>query len=141
MTVREYLERPMVLRLEIARHERRIEDLRRQATRITSILSKNRVVSTKDPTFLQEILAEAADLENETLALEEELYRTCREIRGAIAAMEEKTLADVLELRYVEGLSWNEIADRTCYTLSWLYKLHNRGMEKINAQFIMHNEL
>ena len=34
----------------------------------------------------------------------------------------------VIELRYIDNLPWDEIADRCGYTLRWVYKLHGRGL-------------
>lgn len=34
----------------------------------------------------------------------------------------------VIEMRYIDSLSWDEIADRCDYSLRWIYKLHGRGL-------------
>lgn len=63
-----------------------------------------------------------AELTNERIAIEQAI-QTLPDIRHRT----------VLELRYVRGLKWTEVADRMFFCLRWVFKLHRAALEKLRA--------
>ena len=40
----------------------------------------------------------------------------------------------LLELRYLEGKTWDEIAKAMDYDLRWIYRLHGKALKEIEVQ-------
>ena len=47
---------------------------------------------------------------------------------SAIRAVEEPRLSEVLELYYIDGLTWEDVANRMGLDLRWVYRLHGRAL-------------
>lgn len=56
------------------------------------------------------------------------------EIIHAIDAIPSETLREVLELRYINMLSWKEVARRMDYTEDNIYKLHQDALKKLRIR-------
>ena len=127
MTPHEYLLTPENIRKEIARKLARIEALRRCAVRLTAAPRDVRVRTTPDPTYTQSILAEIADEEQAILRLQEALTRSLADVALYISLLPPLYL-EPLELRYLEGLTWQDIADRLSYGISTLFRYHQKAL-------------
>lgn len=132
MTAREYLERPEAMRLEIRRKQARIETLRRLATRFSAPLSDVRVQASPEPSRLETFLAEAADEEREIRLLEEQRQQALADAALLISRLPEEKLARVLEMRYLDRLSWEEITDRMDCCASHVYRLHQLALDLLS---------
>lgn len=127
MTPQEYLLRPRVIRQEILRKENRIASLRRHTARLTSALRDVRVKTSPDPAFVQEILAEIADEEQAIFRLEEENTRALTGIALYVSFLP-AVYAELLEARYLDGLSWAETMDRLGYSRSSVFRIHRQAL-------------
>ena len=47
---------------------------------------------------------------------------------NAIRSVEEPRLAEVLELYYIDGLTWEQVAQRMGLDQRWVYRLHGRAL-------------
>lgn len=63
-----------------------------------------------------------------------ELCRAKREVSAAINAVEDLRYRRVLELRYRDYLSWQDIADRMGYDVRQIYRLHGEALLRIEAK-------
>ena len=106
MTALDYLGRPEALRREIAREKDRIESLRELCTRVSARLRKVTVRSSPDPARMQDLIARIADGEQELRRLEEDLRQALADTALYISSLPDERMIRVLELRYLEGLSW-----------------------------------
>lgn len=52
----------------------------------------------------------------------------------AIDSIEDSTQRTVLRMRYLDGLSWEDISEKTHYSERWLRKLHGRGLSSLLAK-------
>lgn len=131
MTVREYLDRPETLRLEICRKQARIATLRRLATRFSAAPRGVRVRTSPDPTQMQAFLAEAADEEREVRRLEEQRQQALAGAALLISRLPDEKAARILELRYLDRLPWEEIISRSgCYA-SRVFLLHRQALDAL----------
>ena len=128
MTSREFLEKPKKLLWEIGRKQVRVETLRRYAACVTVPLREISVRSSPDPTRMQMFLAEAVDEEAEIRRLECELQQAREDLLLAISLLPEENLARVLELHYLSGYSWADIADLMGCSVSAAYKYHRKAL-------------
>ena len=51
----------------------------------------------------------------------------------AIRAVEEPRLAEVLELYYIDGLTWEQVAQRMGYEVRQIYRLHGVALWKVKV--------
>lgn len=58
--------------------------------------------------------------------------RQYREVVKAILKLDNPE-ALIMTLRYIEGLSWKEIARRTNYSLAHVYRLHNSALKNMRV--------
>ena len=135
MIAPDVLLKPRQIRREIERKQMRIETLRRFAEHLTSPLREVRVKSTPDPTRMQALLAEAADEEKQLPLLEAELEQALAAAAIMISTLPDERLVHLMELRYLEGRSWEEVAAALGYSPSQTFKLHRAAMQ----QFTIHN--
>ena len=131
MTVLEYLLRPEALRKEIARKTLRVGYLRQFADRLTSRIQEARVTSSPDPARMQAFLSEAADEETEIARLREELERVVCETAIYLSFLPDEHMIQLMELRYLDGMPWMDIAVRMDYHISAVYKINNRALEML----------
>ena len=129
MTTVGYLSRPEALRREIVRKQQRAEMMRRLAARLTSPLREVTVCSSPDPARMQAFLAEAADLEQEILLMEEDLRRVLAETLRFISSLADELLIRLLELRYLDALPWTEIAGCLGYSRASVFRLHRAALD------------
>ena len=132
MTTREYLQRPETLRLEIRRKRARISTLRRLSNRLSSVFSDVKVKSSPDHTRMQIFLAEAADEEQEIARLTEERKQAMTDASLLISRLPDERMARILEMRYLDRLSWEEITDRLNGGSSTVYRLHQQALDLLS---------
>ena len=135
MIAPDVLLKPRQIRREIERKQMRIETLRRFAEHLTSPLREVRVKSTPDPTRMQALLAEATDEEKQLPLLEAELEQALAAAAIMVSTLPDERLVHLMELRYLEGRSWEEVAAEMGYSQSQMFKLHRAAM----SQFTIHN--
>ena len=128
MIAPDVLLKPRQIRREIERKQMRIETLRRFAEHLTSPLREVRVKSTPDPTRMQALLAEAADEEKQLPLLEAELEQALAAAAIMVSTLPDERLVHLMELRYLEGRSWEEVAAALGYSPSQTFKLHRAAM-------------
>ena len=128
MTPREYLERPGETDREIRRRKDRVETLRRMATRLAPKLSGVSVRSSPDPGLMQSFLDEAADEEAEIRRLEEARPRILAETALCVSRVPDRTLARLLEYRYLEFRSWPDVAARLRLSETYVLRLHRKAL-------------
>lgn len=132
MTGREHLERIRDLQREIARRKARMETLRRYATCITSRIREISVRSSHDPSRMQMFLAEAADEEAEIRRLEQEVVRVRDDLLMILSQLPEENLIRVVELHYLSGYTWPEIAILMDCSERKVYYLHRRALKLLS---------
>lgn len=129
MTAREYLERPEKIVREIRRKQERIGTLKRLATRFGPELSDVRVLSTPDPTRMQDFLADAADEEKEIARLEEKLQEALCDSARLIARLPSEEMALILERRYLDRWTWEEIIEETEMGRTQVFERHRKALD------------
>lgn len=73
------------------------------------------------------------DLERNVNARIREMCREKRLAMEAIAAVEEARYREVLELYYLDGYTWEKVAEVMGYDLRWVYRLHGHALKKITV--------
>ena len=111
--------------LEIA-----IESLRERAESITIAMNPDKVQSSPkihDP--IAEAAAAIADNERLYAQYTAESMQVLREITEIIQRVSDDRLQTLLILRYVDGLTWEAIADEMAYEVRQIYRLHGTALQ------------
>ena len=133
MKVPEVIRRPRDLRREMERKQTRIDTLRRFAQQLTAPPREVMVKSSPDPARFQALLAEAADEEQELKKLEEERVQAVTEAVLAFSALPDERMIRIMELRYLEERSWEEIAEEMWISESRMFKLHKAAVAALGS--------
>ena len=129
MTAKEYLERPEAIAREIRRKQARTETLKRLATRLGPEMSDIRVQTTPDPARIQGFLAEAADEEREIARLEGKLQEVMCDSARLIARLPNEEMARILERRYLDEWTWEEIIEEMDISRTQVYERHRIALD------------
>lgn len=105
--------------------------IRSEACRVSPVLSEmpsgGNQTGTKIERAIEQLDACANDLEKEAL----EMRRLMQEVKAAINTIPDETLKQLLELRYINGYTWEQIAVKMYYSYVHICRLHGLALEKI----------
>ena len=128
MKPKDYLALFCTVEKEIDRGIERIATLRRMAEGGAAKLREARVRTSPDPGRFQRFLDEAADEETAVAELERKKDRMLTEIGLSIARLPEKKQVRLMELRYMQGCPWADIARRLHLCESQTFRLHLQAL-------------
>ena len=131
MTAKEFLRRAREV-------DRRVDEAQERAERLRAKLEAGRMSSvTGMPRGGGADWTETADrlieLERVVNQRTRELVRWKLVAIDAIRAVEEPRLSEVLELYYIDGLTWEDVAKRMGLNLRWVYRLHGRALLEVRV--------
>ena len=131
MTAKEFLRRAREVDRRVDEATERVERLRAklEAGRMSSLTGMPRGGGA-DWTETADRLIELERVVNQRTR---ELVRWKLAAIDAIRAVEEPRLAEVLELYYIDGLTWEQVAQRMGITERWVQSLHGRALLKVNV--------
>lgn len=131
MTAKEFLRRVRTIDRRVDESVERAERLRArlEAGRMSSITGMPRGGGA-DWTVTADRLIE---LEQRVNARTRELVRWKLLAIDAIRAVEDPRLAELLELYYIDGLTWGQVAERMGYEVRQIYRLHGVALLKVKV--------
>ena len=129
MTAKEYLRQYRTLDLRVNVKLTQIEELRSLAVRLSPTARFDKVGNVTDK--VGRTVSRIVDLERELQNDIDELVQTGEKIRRAINSLTDERLKVILELRYIKGKKWEDIADMLNTELRWIYRLHGRALQVI----------
>lgn len=123
---------------QVRQIDRRIDEATERVERLQAKLEAGRMSSvTGMPRGGRTDWTETADrlieLERVVNARTRELVRWKLAAIDAIRAVEEPRLAEVLELYYIDGFTWEQVAERMNYDKSWVLRLHGRALAQVRV--------
>ncbi len=128
--IKEFLNQAYRMREFIAAREEQLALLRAAAERITpqsyEYFSKSNSGSSRERT-----LCKIADLEIEITCDIGAMIEAMRQIRAAVAAVDDKTCRLLLEMRYLNFRTWEDISDQLNYSERHIYRIHNEALRQI----------
>ena len=57
-----------------------------------------------------------------------------KEMEAAITTVEDKTLQLLLQYRYIDGMTWEQIAVKMNYDYRWILRLHGRALTRLTIE-------
>ena len=129
---KEWLSRAYHLDRRIRAKMRRAESLSCLATRASGIsdgipVSNGGYAASR----LESIAVRLADLSTEIEKDNGELETISVQIRNAIRTVGDQTMEDILEMRYLDMLKWEEIAALLGLSTNYIYQLHLRALNMV----------
>ena len=133
MTVKEYLSQAKFLDQRINSKIQQVAALNDLATKATSTLTgmprnPNHATST-----MEEAIAKIIDLQAEINSDIDTLVDLKRDLSATIKAVGNTEYQTVLEKRYLCFQSWEQIAVEMGYDLRWLYRIHGKALDEVQA--------
>lgn len=132
MTAKEYLNQAYHIDHRIESKLSQIESLKNLATRVTSVFSDMPHSSSPDNQRLQKTIAEIVDLENEVSTDIGRLVSLKREIKNIINQVQNEKYRTLLELRYLNFWTWEQIAVDLNFSIQHTYRIHDEALKKIS---------
>lgn len=131
MTAKDFLRRARNADRRIDEAEERVERLRArlEAGRMSQITGMPRGGS-EDWTDTADRLIE---LEKRVNARVRDMVRLKQAAMDAIDRVDEAPLREVLELYYLDGYSWEQVAARVGKDIRWVFKLHGKALQRIEV--------
>lgn len=134
MTVKEYLKQAMYLDALINSKVRQAEHLRSLATKVTTTYSDQGVSSEHDNKRLEKTIAKIIDLEREINDDIDTLIDLKIEITAIISQVTDIKQRLILEKRYLDFESWEQISCDLKYDIRHIRRLHNESIKKISEK-------
>lgn len=131
MTAKEFLRRARSV-------DRRVDEAQERVKRLRARLESGRMSQiTGMPRGGGADWTETADklieLEQKVNAQTRELVRWKRMAIDAIDAVEEARLREVLELYYIDGFTWEQVAKRMELDPRWVFRLHGKALLRVKV--------
>ena len=136
MNAKVYLSQAYRLDQQINSKLEQVSALRQLATKATSSIHAERVSGTTQRSPMENAVLKLIDLEHEINADIDRLVDLKRELNALIMAIDNHAYRIVLELRYLNGNTWEEIAGIMGYDLRWIYRLHGKALQEAAAKLI-----
>ena len=136
MTAKEYLRQISVLNAKIARRQRQVEELKLLATGTGSAMVKDRVQSSPSPDKMSDIVAKWIDMEADVTEMIDKLVDKKNRIIGEIHQLDDERYIRILEMRYIDQETWEQIAVNMCMDVRHIYRLHGYALQEFTVQVL-----
>lgn len=137
MTAKEYLNQFREDHREISRLKQEIEDLCEaldvQAVRYTGISVKGG--RKYDDAHFAEVIASIEALKQSYFEKVEDVYKQRKQAIDLLKGIRDNRFADILYWRYMQGLSWDEVSEKTFISQRWMMKLHPEALKAFERKY------
>lgn len=130
MTKKEFLNQYLNAEKEIGIKLDQIARLRELSTKTTQTLTPDKVKSNSE-NRLESSVSKIVDIEREIGASIDQLERTRLQVESVINSVPNVNQRNVLRLRYISGMKWEQIAVKLNYDYRWVLRLHGKALNKI----------
>ena len=86
------------------------------------------------PQVVQELTDQIKELDTykaEYKKVIEDKTKVCDHVISSIFSMPEERDQALLSYRYIDGMTWEQIADHMIYAMTHIHRLHNRALEHL----------
>lgn len=134
VNAKEYLSQAFQLDQRINSKLEQVSMLRDLALKTTSVLQEDKVQSTKQQSPMENALVKLMSLEEEINDDIDWLIDLKRELTAFVAEIANPSHRLLLELRYLGGSTWDEVAAIMGYDVRWVYRLHRKALKEADEQ-------
>ena len=130
MTAKEYLYQAFKLDQKINSKLEQVAALRELAGKATACIHAQRISGTVTRSPMENAVLRLIDLEHEINQDIDKLVDLKQEMSCLINKISNEGFKVLLELRYLSGNSWEDIAEMMGYELRWVYRLHGKALQE-----------
>ncbi len=130
LTKKEFLNQYLNAEKEIGIKLDQIARLRELSTKITQTLTPDKVKSNSE-NRLESSVSKIVDIEREIGTSIDQLERIRLQVESVINSVPNVNQRNVLRLRYISGMKWEQIAVKLNYDYRWVLRLHGKALNKI----------
>ena len=134
MTAKEFFSQAYQIDVRIDSKIEQVARLRELATKATQTLSDMPGSATKNTHQMEDIIVKIVDLENEINADLDSLVDLKARIIDIIRTVSDAEQQTLLELRYLNNKSWQQIADEMGYCRQHVFTIHKNALASIVVQ-------
>lgn len=137
MTAKEYLRQIAVLDAKIKRRQTEIEELKTAATHITTVFDENKIQSSgRADDKIANIVTRWITMEHQVAEMLEQLMDLRHKIIGEIHQLTDDRYIRILEMRYVDRETFEQIAVNMQYDIRWIYRLHGYALQEFTQKHL-----
>lgn len=131
MTAKEYLRQIAVLDAKIKRRQTEIEELKTAATHITTMFDENKVQSSgRSDDKMASLVTKWVTLEREVARMVDQLIELRHRIIGEIHQLTDDRYIRILEMRYVDRETFEQIAVTMHMDIRHIFRLHGYALQE-----------
>ena len=134
MTAKEYLRQYRYIDRSVEAKLERIERLRALAVTVMAAYGRNGGSGGRSPDSRMDVVARLVDAQRELDVEIAQLLDTKAAIEAAIARLPDARMRTLLELRYLQGRKWDDIAAALGYCRDNVLRLHRAALQKVSTQ-------
>lgn len=112
----------------------RAERYREMATRATGRMDALRLSGTSRRSKVEDNVLALMDVHKELKEEVDALMQETKKAEKLIARLKDSKLRTVLHMRYLCGMTWEEIAEKMQYTLRWTHQLHREAIHQLEQK-------
>ena len=132
MSAIEFLRQYAACRLRIRKYEEEIQAIDDLMSHITPEMSSDRVQSSHPPDKLGQLVAKKVDLESQLIGEIAAALEVMNDIEEVISQVEPIGYQMILQKKYIECKTWEEVAREVCYSSQWIWVLHRRALAVVD---------
>ena len=130
ITAKELLLQPQKLNAIIQSRLIELQQLKDLARSVTANINQERVKASGDYQKMASLVDRAVDMESEITSLSNQLLDIKKEVSSVIEQLN-PTEYDLLHKRYIQGMSFYEIANQKGKEYSWVTTVHGRALKNV----------
>jgi DNA-directed RNA polymerase specialized sigma subunit len=132
MNAKEYLSQALWLDQRINSKLEQLETLRALAMKVSANLTEEKVSGSNNiKSHMENTVVKIVDLEKEINEDIDRLVDVKAEIMETISQVDDPICQLLLEMRYISGKAWEEVARELNYNDRSVFKIHGRALKKI----------
>ncbi|QHQ62669.1 DUF1492 domain-containing protein [Anaerocolumna sedimenticola] len=131
MTTLDFLSQAYRLDLRIDSKLEQLASLNELATKCTTTISGMPRNPNHSVSSMANVVAKIVDLQREIDRDIHQLMDIKRQIAASIKAVENKEYQTLLELRFLCGCTWEEVAIKMGYSIQHTYRMRDRALKKV----------
>lgn len=130
MNAKEYLSQAYHIDQRIDCKMEQLESLRALATKVNSIMS-DMPKGNQNYNIMEKNIAAIIDLENEINNDVNKLLNLKKAIVFAVRSINNPECQTLLELRYLNFISWEKIASKMGYSMPHIFRIHDKALNNL----------
>ena len=137
MTAKEYLRQIAVLDAKIKRRQTEIEELKTAATHITTVFDENKIQSSgRADDKIANIVTRWMTMEQNVAEMLDQLMTLRHKIIGEIHQLTDDRYIRILEMRYVDRETFEQIAVTMHMDIRHIFRLHGYALQEFTQKIL-----